>query len=58
MAIVALNQTLNHGSFVSGYFLFTAVVFLALFNFRQKVDYPARVGNGKTVDAATHFMSA
>lgn len=47
LVITALNQTLNHGSHVSGYVLFGAIVFLALFNLRKKLAFLPAVGTAR-----------
>lgn len=47
LIISALNQTLNHGSHVSGYVLFGAVVFLALFNLRKKLPFLPTLGTAR-----------
>jgi hypothetical protein len=47
LVIAALNQTLNHGSHVSGYVLFVAIVFLALFNLRKKLTFLPMLGTAR-----------
>lgn len=47
LIITALNQTLNHGSHVSGYVLFGAIVFLALFNLRKKLPFLPALGTAR-----------
>ncbi len=47
LLISALNQTLNHGSHFSGYVLFGAIVFLALFNLRKKFSFLPALGTAR-----------
>lgn len=47
-AIAAMNQNLLHGSYVSGYMLLAAILFLAAFNVRKKLTFLPQLGNAAT----------